>query len=255
MRTRLATVLTVFGLAAAGCGEITPRDPDDVDGGAVDDDGGGGTSVDAGPCAACAADAICDPVAADPCTCRPGHAGDGTTCVAVVPELHGARLEVPCSPPSVPGMDGCTSLVPPAWTTAAAGDAGVTYRVAIRVRGVLEHKLYDGGEGEGEFRTGGVPDATTWNVYRLQVGDAVHHLNAGEPSVRHCFAVDYRAEIAVRAGDEISLAEVDTDGLMIVNIDDRDPPMPIVVSDVAPYPDAFDGQFLQIDVESVEPGP
>jgi hypothetical protein len=67
--------------------------------------------------------------------------------------------------------------------------------------------------------------------------------------------VDYRADVSVRAGDELSLLEVDTDGLMIVNIDDRDPPMPILVPDVSPYPAAFDGQFLQIDVESVEPEP
>ena len=54
------------------------------------------------------------------------------------------------------------------------------------------------------------------------------------------------------AGDEVSLAQADADGLMIVNIDDGDPPTPIVVPDIAPYPAAFDGQFLQIDVESVQ---
>jgi hypothetical protein len=78
-------------------------------------------------------------------------------------------------------------------------------------------------------------------------------LNAGKSSERHCHAVDYQADISVRAGDEVSLLEADTDGLMIVNIDDRDPPMPILVADIPPFPDAFDGQFLHIDVESVEP--
>lgn len=171
---------------------------------------------------------------------------------AVLPDLHGARLEVPCNPPSVPGMDGCTSAIPPPLMLTAGGEPGATYSVTIRVRGVLEHKSYAGGEGEGQFRIGGTPDDTTWNVYRLQVGDTVYHLNAGVSSERFCHAIDYQAAIQVRTGDEVVLREDDTDGLMIVNIDDRSPPAPIVVPDVAPYPAAFDGQFLQIDVVAVE---
>jgi hypothetical protein len=245
-----------FAFAMAACGGVSSeRPPGDADPPDAGDDAGSGAAVDAGPCTRCAPQAVCDPLAPTPCACRPGHEGDGTRCVAVVPELHRARVEVPCSPPSVPGMDGCTSLIPGPWSTTAGGDPGAAYRVTIRVRGALEHKSYIGGQATGEFVVGGTPDETMWNVYRLQVGDTSYHLNAGVSGERHCHAVDYRADIQVRTGDLVTLVELDTDGLMIANLDDRSPPVPIRIPDVAPYPDAFDGQFLQIDVEAVEDAP
>jgi hypothetical protein len=207
--------------------------------------------VDAGPCAACAPSAICDPDGPDVCVCPVGHAGDGTECVDVVSALDGRRLEVPCVNDTA--VDACNPRVPAAWTMTAGGAPGTGYQVTIRVRGVVEQKTYEGGSGVGYWRVGGTPDATGYNVYRLRVGDVDHFLNAGMSEIRTCWPIDYTQSVVVRAGDAVLLETTHTDSAIIKNRDGNG--TPVVVPGIPPAPDSFNGQFVQIDVDRVEPMP
>jgi hypothetical protein len=194
--------------------------------------------------------AVCDAAPGDVCTCPRGHVGDGTTCVDVVGRLHRARAEAACIQDQ---NDACVPELSAPVTFTAGGEPGAAYQVTVRVRGVVEQKTYTEGARNGYWQVGGVPDATGYNVYRLRVGDADYYLNAGESEQRRTWLIDYTQNVQVQAGDQVSLATEHSDNAIIKNHDDQG--TPIVVPGVPPAPDSFNGQFVQIDVERVEPLP
>jgi hypothetical protein len=208
----------------------------------------GGADAAAGPCAACDEAATCDPAAPTPCTCPLGYFGDGTTCTAVVVGLDGQRMESACVNDTA--EDACNAELSPAWTGKADPGEG-SFRVTLRVRGVVEQKTYEGGSRVGYWQVGGTPDATGFNAYHLKVGADDYYLNAGESKIRHCWAIDYTQSVIVRGGDDLLFEVVSTDTALIKNRDEAG--VPIVVAGIPPAPDSFNGQFVQIDVERIEP--
>jgi len=173
-------------------------------------------------------------------------AGDGS----VGSGLAGARLELPCT--ALTSSNSCNAG---ATTTAMLfeGDAGTTFDVSIRIRGVVELNGYSGGTAQGYLYIGGIPAAAGWNVFSIQVSSPKQHyfLNSGGAGTAHCWAVDYVRTIKVDAGAVVVLSADTNDGVEVRNIDANG--QPIVIPSIPPAPSAFDGQFLQIDVESVTP--
>ena len=63
----------------------------------------------------------------------------------------------------------------------------------------------------------------------------------------YVFPIDYRVTIAIRAGATVTMGAYDSNDVAIANHKH------IVVPGVPPAPAPFDGQFFQLDVESVKP--
>lgn len=163
--------------------------------------------------------------------------------------LGGQRVEARCLNDTA--VDACDAELSPAWKETVGGAPGQVFQVSLHVRGVVEQKTYDGGTRVGYWQVGGIPDATGYNVYHLRVGSQDYYLNAGESMIRHCWPVDYTQTIAVHAGDEVVFEVLSTDTAIIKNRDDAG--QPIVVGGVPPAPASFNGQFVQLDVDRIEP--
>ncbi len=170
---------------------------------------------------------------------------------AIEAQLSGLRWELPCVEhvyPEVCTVDGDAEVI-----TKMAGQAGARYSVQLRVRGIVEPTSYPGGVSiSPSVSRGGVHDAEDpWNVYALEVEQpfARFHLNAGESGLYHCVSIDAQLEVEIEAGAEIRLFARSIDGRQITNRDAEG--SPILVPDIAPYPLAYDGQFLEMTVENI----
>ena len=139
-------------------------------------------------------------------------------------------------------------------STTIEGKAGTDYVVTIRLRGVVEQKTYsDYTESDGMWIDGGTPDGSSWNIFRLQVSspEQTYYLNSGTSGIDECFMLDIQKTILMTHGATLSLfAGSGGDNLGTVNVDGYGEP--IVISGVPPYPYAFDGQFIQLDIVDVE---
>lgn len=166
--------------------------------------------------------------------------------------LDGLRWEIPC------GADAglaCVVTDPTPVVAHLAGAAGTTYQVTLRFRGVVEQKAYTGGVADGYFYTGGAEDGGAYNVYAMTVSSPAqtYFLNAGASDITNCWPLDYTETIPIDAGATVTLTSQAKDGQEIKNRDAATG-APIVVPDVPPAPDPFNGQFIQMDVVSVSAG-
>ena len=139
-------------------------------------------------------------------------------------------------------------------STTIDGEAGTTYDVTIRLRGVVERKTYiDYTYSDGMWIEGGTPDGGTFNMFRLHVSspDKTYYLNSGTSGIDECFLLDMQRTIVMDDGAVLTLlADSGGDNLGTINVDADGEP--IVVTGVSPYPYAFNGQFVQIDVIDIE---
>lgn len=226
---------------------------DGVDPGETSSDGGGDSSSTGGgdPCATdnggCDEEATCtvDEQGKIDCECDQGFEGDGRECT-VVPSLELLRWNLPCM---VDLGDTCTSDMSALDSAVLVGEPGVIYAVELRIRGVLESKAYQNGMDDGSWYVGGdpVPDGG-WNQTALEVSDPpqLFRYNNGLAGVWEPFAVDVTRIIHITAGATVTIA-VDTENGIIIDNDDG-----VVVPDVEPAPEVYDGQFAQVDVLSIE---
>jgi hypothetical protein len=162
------------------------------------------------------------------------------------------RAELPCTGPGGDPISCQTNTIDndlgDFW-----GEVGSSYDVTIRVRGVVEQKAYTGStEVDGLWANGGTPDGSTFNIYKLQISSPAqtYYLNYGESFIGRSFALDIQKTVIVDEGAIVELvADAGGDVYQILNRDDGEDP--IVIPGIPPAPDAFDGQFIQIDILSV----
>jgi hypothetical protein len=178
--------------------------------------------------------------------------------------LQGLRLEVPCANPKFNQDTEChwdqslLQTADPAWklkreiVRTFGGKAGALYQVKLHVRGVVEPKNFEGGKVQFEhFQAGGTPVRNDYNFYSLRVSDpaATYTFNRNEAKVGHyTFPIDYRVTIPIRGGATVTMGAYDSNDVAIANHEHN------VVAGVPPAPQAFDGQFFQLDVESITVG-
>jgi hypothetical protein len=192
-------------------------------------------------------------------------------------ELGGLRWEVPCGQPAAAEGGTCADL--PAGATACpqapspghypvnrramfGGRAGRLYDVTLRFRGVLEPKIYTGGEASPDrFHVGGTPTATTYNSYALSFAgptrpdlNMTYYLNDAGTGGEHniVYAIDYTKTLRVEGGSMVFMTSYDSDCRMFKNCMDH------TATTCVPYQvlgGAFSGQFAQMDVISVSAVP
>ena len=177
--------------------------------------------------------------------------------------LAGLRIEVPCANPKFNNDTEChwdqglLQTADPQWklkreiVRTFSGRNGVVYDVAFHVRGVVEPKNFTGGTVQFEhFQSGGTPVKNDYNFYSLHVSDpeATYTFNRNEQKVGHyTFPIDYRVTIPVRGGAIVTMGAYDSNDVAIANHQH------LVINWIPPAPAPFDGQFFQIDVESITP--
>jgi hypothetical protein len=195
-----------------------------------------------------------------------GSSGGSDATPNVAASLAGLRWELPCTSPGSPFcptvVDGSDVRVVKA---TLSGTSGQTYAVTLHFRGVVEEKTYVGNDAGGAsagspdgaanpqfFVSGGADNGDTANVYELQVSDPpqTYFMNAGASSMPHTSWLDYVATIPMKAGATITLTANAVDDSEYANSNGVDGG-PVLVPGVPPYPMAYDGQFIQIDVASV----
>lgn len=192
-------------------------------------------------------------------------AGCGST-AALKPDLAasfaGLRLEVPCANPKFNGDTEChwdeslLQAADPKWklkreiARTFEGTAGALYDVTLHVRGIVEPKNFTGGEVQHDhFQIGGTPVKNDYNFYSLHVSDpeATYTFNRNAEKVGHyTFVIDYRVDIPIRGGAAVTMGAYDSNDVAIANHEK------LVVAGVPPAPLPFDGQFFQLDVESIK---
>jgi hypothetical protein len=219
--------------------------------------GDGGTCTDIDECAGeatgCSADALCTNLpGSSSCTCKPGYVGDGGTCADVAASISGLRWNIPCIQI---GPTACTCVDPASVSATLSGTPGAQYDVTLRFRGVVEQKTYTGGTNDGAWwQEGGLAPNDGNNIYRLGFSspEQTFYLNRGTSAISRAWAIDYTKTIRAAAGAVVSLSATAGDGLEILNRDSAlSSGSPIVVPGVPPAPEAFNGQFIQMDVVSV----
>lgn len=178
----------------------------------------------------------------------------------VAAALDGYRFEFPCKEPMPenpkPGADGVSGRATDDPATndkftdvkKFGGEVGKRYKVTLRVRGVVEPMMYKDGKQEGEyFYIGGAPNNATYNIYQLTVSSPESHFffNRQDKVGHRIFTIDYTATIEIAGGATLTLHGDGQNGRMITNF------AKLVVPDVAPAPQPFNGQFIQLNVMDV----
>ena len=163
------------------------------------------------------------------------------------------RVELPCLGSGSASVN-CQTPDADEVSTTINGETGMTYDVTIRLRGVVEQKTYtDYTDPDGMWIEGGSPDGGSFNIFRLHVSspEKTYYLNSGSSGRDECFLLDMQKTIVMGDGAVLTLlADDGGDALGTRNIDMNG--YPIVVSGVSPYPYAFNGQFVQIDIVDVK---
>lgn len=190
---------------------------------------------------------------------RPASADDLKSVAAAI---DGYRYEFPCKDPMPehpkPGADGISARATndPATNDKFTdvrkfgGEPGKRYKVTLRVRGVVEPMMYKDGKQEGEyFYIGGVPNNATYNIYQLTVSSPESHFffNRQDKVGHRIFTIDYNVTIEVEGGATLTFHGDGQNGRMITNFSK------LVVPDVPPAPQPYNGQFIQLNVVDVTP--
>jgi hypothetical protein len=166
--------------------------------------------------------------------------------------LDGLRWALPCSNN---GNGYCDSPATDVKSATLSGNAGVTYDITLRFRGVVEEKTYLYGTAEEHWQIGGIPNEDLYNVYKLEIAAPAqtYYLNAGQTGLGYCVAIDYTKTIQAKAGTVVSLSADSIDSAQVDN--HSDPGDPVIVPGIPPAPTFYDGQFIQMDVVSVTERP
>jgi hypothetical protein len=176
------------------------------------------------------------------------------------------RWNLPCL--SVPNPLMCSQTNPQIQTGAVSGNSLSLYNITLRFRGIVEPKIYYGGSsigGQGAFYAGGNPANDSNNIYALTVSDPPQkfYLNADLPLVVN--VIDFIVSFMIHGGASISLTAntgslqpicwhmffffqlifCSVDGFGGANIDS------LKVPNISPAPQAYNGQFVQLDLVSM----
>jgi hypothetical protein len=214
-----------------------------------------------------------------------GVAGDGLRAVASV--LDGYVLKQPCLSESGPracrthAPGACPVSQDPAFagstptrdTLSFGGQSGTLYDVTLHVQGIVEPKIYRGGNDASDLATNGFLTAGTVDnvrnqhsayALRVTVPTGTYFFNSlGRENVRHSvFPVDFEATVTIQGATPIELWISDPNCEALRNCGDPDVPTectPVALPSLEPKireslgteASAYDGQFLGFVVRNV----
>ncbi len=146
-----------------------------------------------------------------------------------------------------------TNLPPVDKELSLGGDPTKLYDVELRIRGVMENHDYGGqGTKQGDWVLvgGDLPAPGAIHVFGFTVRDPeeTYFFNSwndtSDPA--RIIAMDYTVTLPMRGGGQVRVFEYDDIGKIWSNAEG------LKIEGISPYPEAFDGQFMQVDVVSVK---
>lgn len=179
---------------------------------------------------------------------------------SIAAAIDGYRYEFPCKDPMPenpkPGADGVSARATDDPATndkftdvkKFGGQPGKRYKVTIRVRGVVEPMMYKDGQMDGDlFYIGGTPNNATYNIYELSISAPESHyfFNRQDKVGHRIFTIDYTKTIEIEGGATLTFHGDGQNGRMITNF------LKLVVPEVPPAPQPYNGQFIQLNVTDV----
>lgn len=183
----------------------------------------------------------------------PPDPGEGEACVNafIVAAIGQLRAELARISDAGEGQENCpTSDVA---TITLPGDGTKSYAVELKIQGAAEFNTYPGATFEqGRVATGGVSDGR--DTWRLQIDDIALdvHINGlepvGPPPSLDIAQWNYIYAVTIKNNATITLSAGSL-GTQLANVD-RLPEPQIPPPGVAPYPAAFNGQFMQVSALS-----
>jgi hypothetical protein len=169
--------------------------------------------------------------------------------------FHELLLHDPCTGEYPPQPDTCLhkQMVEKAFTF--GGRPGVVHEVRVRVRGLFEPTIIEGGETPDPahpwYRVGGAVSAREWSAWRIEVTNPrqTYWLNH-YPKVSHTiYAEDFEATIPVAGGSPVVVRVVDGNDRQMDNSKPGLPDRRQIIKGVTETP--LDGQLLRLDVLDV----
>lgn len=220
----------------------------------VSDSGGSSGTTGAFGCspADCPDNAGC---VAGACVCDLGFLEGDNKCVRGI-AMQSLRWDLPCIEDDCGVGTSCLVQDNSIAELVLSGRPNQRYLVELRVRGVVVLKPYTGGNPDGPWQAGGEPSADGWNISMLEVSDPaqVFFLNYGVQNAEDgVFALDYTQQIEVDGTARLTLTGDSVDNCALPNADSNGEP--VVIPNIPPAPAAFEGQFTQVDIVSVELAP
>jgi hypothetical protein len=211
----------------------------------------------------CGDNATCVAAGSGPeCACDRGYEGDGLVCMPV-PTLASLAWQLDCmgGSPTCTGDEVCAVEAPMDDHEVVRTDSAILladpetiYEVVLQVRAVVEPKAYMGGDTNTHWNEGGEPVPDQWNVAYIAVEDPPRliHVNAGPPAATYCLAIDQGLLVRMRGGSQLEIGTSDPNNCSVINVDEPGG-APISLPDVDAPAQPHDGQFMLVDVMTIEP--
>jgi hypothetical protein len=150
------------------------------------------------------------------------------------------QLRLECPPSSAHSTDALNDTGSTSVTVNGFNDR--LYQLDLRVRGLCVLMKYTGGSKLGYVYLGGTYNHDTSDPWWIEISDPPQtvRLNATEGIPLNRLALDYLLSVTAKGGATITLHYDTQDGAISPYVS------PIYVPGVAPYPDEFDGHFLEL---------
>ncbi|HXJ20473.1 MAG TPA: LamG-like jellyroll fold domain-containing protein [Polyangia bacterium] len=177
----------------------------------------------------------------------------GDTCAPVFQSL---LASLPCV---LHSGSSCTVVGDGGSRTTLAGVAGTVYDVQLRVRGVVETKVYQGacqvdpGSAPSDpWVVGGTPSDDGHNIFQLSISapPQAYYLNGAPATGTGAVVIDFEKTVRIAAGALITLTSHSGDGAQFANVGSNGTPVAIGGTLIQ---QPYDGQFVQVDIISVQP--
>jgi hypothetical protein len=174
-----------------------------------------------------------------------------------VPGLHGLMLHDECTGDFAAQPDTCLHAQRHEKPLTAGGTRGTVYDVTLRIRGIFEPTIVDGGEtpyaDHPSFKVGGTLKTRDWSHWHIEVSEPkqIYSLNH-RPKVSHTiYKEDFEATIPIAAGATVVVRVVDGNDRQIDNGEQGPADRQQIIAGVVDKPLA--GQMLRLDVVGVRP--
>jgi hypothetical protein len=183
------------------------------------------------------------------------QAGAGADLKTVAAGLHGLSLHDQCTGDYQPQPDTCLHQQRLERTIALGGKTGVIHDVTLRIQGIVEPTIIEGGEtpyaAHPYYKVGGAIRARDWSAWHIEVSNPAqtYWLNH-YPKVSHTiYKEDFEATIPMAAGASVTVRVIDGNDRQIDNAEPGKPDRLQIIKEISATPLA--GQMLRLDVVRV----
>jgi hypothetical protein len=170
----------------------------------------------------------------------------------VVAGLHGLSLHDQCTGDYAEQPDTCLHQQLLERTVTVGGTAGVVHNVTLRVLGIFEPTIIEGGEtpdaAHPYYKVGGTIRARDWSAWHIEVSEPkqTYWLNH-YPKVSHTiYKEDFEATIPMAAGATVTVRVIDGNNRQIDNAEPGRPDRQQIIKGLSDTPLA--GQMLRLEV-------